>query len=366
MLIDCGAHPSVQRNSDLQEYMPAAWRTKFYPRPERYHYAHPRSEFLDGVWPDRGYPASDATLFKDYTIGHNGADCVVLVPLTRGLSPDVDLGTVICAATNDWLADKWLEDSGSGPLLVGSIRVNPHDPEGAVREIRRWRDHPLMVQVAVPLEAHEPYGKRAYFPIWAAAAEAQLPIVVNADLGAGVEFYPSPVGYFRHYIEYSAYYSMNFFYHLSSLIAEGVFGRLPRLQFVFGDGGADVLMPLMWRLDEHWRALRFEHPWTTDLPTTYLGGHVHFWAHRMEGGAGEGSAALAERMFGHSQLLLYASRYPYWTAAPPWGLKASVPAAARGKVLGAEAYGLYAKLRALRPDPSLAEPNWDATTGGRS
>ena len=125
----------------------------------------------------------------------------------------------ICRATNDWLADQWLGHEEGGEF-VGTIRIDPREPEQAVAEIKRWASHPKMVQVAVPLQAQRPYGNRDYLPVWQAAAEHGMPVLIQADGGSSIDYWPSPVGYYKLFLEYATLYPVNFSYHLVSLIAE--------------------------------------------------------------------------------------------------------------------------------------------------
>lgn len=149
------------------------------------------------------------------------------------------------------------------------------------------------------------------------------------------------MGYFRHFIEYSAFVSVNYFYHLSNLIAEGVFERLPNLRFVFADGGLDVLGPLMWRLDEHWRALRYEHPWVVHSPSEYIEPHVRFWSHRLEGPADASLASSVMEVTHAAELEMFASRYPLWTcSAPHLAVRGATPEVAE-RILAGTARELY-------------------------
>jgi predicted TIM-barrel fold metal-dependent hydrolase len=340
-IVDACAHPIVQKGNDLKNHMGEVWRQRFFPAPERYLYPHPVSDFAPGTRPEEGAPGSDRALFESQLFAE-GIETAILLPLTRGLSPDIDLGSEICAATNRWLAEVWLEETSPNGRFLGSIRVNPHDPEGAVKEIHRWSDHPGFVQIAVPMESHAPYGKRHYLPIWEAAVETGLPVAVHTDDGAGVEFPPSPVGYFRHHIEYSSFVSFNFFYHLSSLIAEGVFDRLPTLKFVFADGGADSVMAFMWRLNDHWRAVRHEQPWVKHLPTEYLRDHARFCLSRMELPEDEEALARWIDVNDGANLWLYASNYPHWSYATPQQLnEPPFPAEAFERVFRLNAADLY-------------------------
>src|SRR5262245_32659618 len=144
-VIDAAVHPALRERDELREYLSMPWRDRYFPPPERYYYPPPADELL----PDSA-AARDPELLVRRLLGEAGADLVILLPLTRGLLPDADLGAAICAATNDWLAEAWLP---SDPRLLGSIRVDPGEPERAVAEIERWAGHSQMVQVAVPMQA---------------------------------------------------------------------------------------------------------------------------------------------------------------------------------------------------------------------
>ena len=77
-------------------------------------------------------------------------------------------------------------------------------------------------------------------------------------------------------------YPMNSFYHLMSLIAEGVFERLPGLRVTFGEGAFDTLMPLLLRADMDWPITKHEIPWVKSLPSLYVQQQVRFVASRFD------------------------------------------------------------------------------------
>jgi predicted TIM-barrel fold metal-dependent hydrolase len=249
--------------------------------------------------------------------------------------PELDLGDAICRATNDWLADKWLGAANGRGRFYGAIRVNPGNPPAAVEEIERWAVDPRMVCVGVPLQSHHPYGQRQYFPVWEAAARHELPVVIKIDGGSGVDFWPTAVGFPRHYIEYSTLAPLAFAYHLISFIAEGVFERLPKLKIVFADGGHDMLAPLIWRMDKNWRPTHRDMPWSQQLPSAALEQHVRFCTHKLTGPDDSAVANDWLEMSGAGSLLLYGSRYPYHDYCAPdavlAGLKDDLRSAIAGK-----------------------------------
>ena len=166
--------------------------------------------------------------------------------MTRGNIADYLLNSRICAAVNDWLLDRWL--SPMPRAIPGTIRVNPEDVRGAVAEIERLADHPKMVQIGVPMQSREPYGKPMFEPIWEAAAAHGLPSPSHQRRQRR-RYAPTFAGHAYTYPGYAAFMPLNSFVHLATLIIDGMFGGHPDLGFVFADGGYDMLTPLMWRLD---------------------------------------------------------------------------------------------------------------------
>jgi uncharacterized protein len=241
---------------------------------------------------------------------------------------------------NDWLLDRWLEPDSTDRFL-GTIRVNPEDVKGAVAEIERLADHPKMVQVGIPLQSREPYGKPMFEPIWEAAAAHNLPVAVHINGGNGVDHAPTFAGHAYTYPGYAAFMPLNSFVHLATLIIEGTFGRIPGLRFVFADGGYDILTPLIWRLDTFWMSMRDQTPWVDRYPSEYLRDHVRFCSSALDGPT---DASQAERWLDFTDkadLLMYGSSYPHWSTSRPDDVAAGLNATQREKVLWRNASDLY-------------------------
>jgi predicted TIM-barrel fold metal-dependent hydrolase len=350
MLIDASVHPSVRRGDDLREYMEMPFKKRVFSPVHRYAYSSPKSEYHEPARPADGLPGSDVGLTEEQLFERAGVDRAILVPLTRGMNMDSSVSSAVCGATNLWLADTWLGSANDHGRFKGTIRVNPRDADHAVDEIARWADHPHMVQVGVPMAALGPYGEPSYFRIWQAAAAAHLPVVVHLDGGSGIEFPSSPVGNFRLHVEYSAFGSYSFAYHLASLIMHGVFDRLEDLVFVFGDGGIDLAMPMVWRLIADWRSGTDDHPWARQSPPSYLRDHVRFVSSRMEGPPRPEQQARWIELTDAEHLLLYGSSYPLWSYAPPSSL--ALEDGPRERILGANAAAIY---RGLSTDAPVEE-----------
>jgi len=157
--IDACVHPRP-RPGELHAYLPRAWQGRRLPAGERYYYPNPVGDYLQESYA-AGLPGSDPALTASHVFT-NGVDQAVLLPLTLGLLPDIDLLSAICAATNEWLAATWLTDA----RWKGTVRVAPSDPGAAVAEIERWAADPRFVQVGVPTQSMQLYGNRVFLPIW--------------------------------------------------------------------------------------------------------------------------------------------------------------------------------------------------------
>jgi uncharacterized protein len=337
-IVDAGVRPYFRANSEIREYLPDVFSKRGMPDVESWWYQAPGGDFHESLHA-AGYPGSDPAIVARDVLDEGGARIAILNPLTRGNLPDWRLNSAICAATNDWLAHVWLEQGD--PRFRGTIRVNPEDVPGAVAEIERWAGHPGMVQVGVPLQSREPYGKPQFLPIWEAAAGSGLPVAVQQTGGAGLEYAPTPAGHARTYPHYAAFHPLNGFVHLSTLIMDGAFDRFADLVFVFMDGGMDIVTPLIWRMDDLWVALREQTPWVERYPHEYLAGHVRFCSTLIEGPIeAEVTAPWLEQM-SKEDLQMFASSYPSWAWATPADLPAGMTAEQREKVLWRTADSLY-------------------------
>jgi predicted TIM-barrel fold metal-dependent hydrolase len=64
--------------------------------------------------------------------------------------PDVDYGSALCSAFNDYTIEHWLAKDGR---LRFAMAICTQDPDGAVREIERIGKHPQIVGVLMPTGA---------------------------------------------------------------------------------------------------------------------------------------------------------------------------------------------------------------------
>jgi uncharacterized protein len=313
-VIDASVHIFMQSNKDLRRnFMQEPYRSRGFPDYEMDWYQAPGGEYVKGA-NRSGYPGSDPAVVAEDLFGKRGVDVAILHPMTRGVMPDRHLGTAIAAAHNDMMVTRWLDHDEYGAQFRGTIRVNPDDIAGALREIDKYKDHPRVVQIGIPLQSRELFGKPQFWPLWEAAADANLPVAAHIEVGSGIAAAPTPSGNTLTYEQYLSFMALNYLYHLLNMIAEGVFERMPGLKFVWADGAADLLTPFMWRMDCFGRPHLEQTPWAPKMPSDYLPGHVFFVQGAMDG---PGDTDFAGEWFGFTgkeDMVMYGSSYPHWQA----------------------------------------------------
>lgn len=342
-VIDASVHVLFRDNADTRSYLREPFSSRGFPDYEMdwYGYGAPDGEYSPDV--SQGstrWPASEVELVARDLFERRGVDIAVLHPSGRGNIPDRHLHTALCAATNEMLVERWLESAEFGDRFRGTIKVNVEDVDGAVKEIRRWASHPRVVQVGLPLQTRDLYGHPRFSPIWEAACEAGLPVAVHVEEGCGTDMPPTPSGHARTYPQYFSFMSLNYLYHLMNMIAEGVFEAYP-LKVVWGDGGADLLTPFIWRMDVFGRPHLEQTPWAPEMPSAYLPEHVYFVHNSVDGPTDPSITAEWLAMTGKDDMVMYGSSYPHWHTAGPDSIPDGLTAEQREKLLFRNAATLY-------------------------
>ena len=171
------------------------------------------------------------------------------------------------------------------------------------------------MQIGIPLQSRELYGKPQFWPLWEAAVDADLPVAVHIEVGAGIAFPPTPSGKARTYEQYLSFMSLNYLYHLMNMIAEGVFEKDADVKFVWADGAGDMLTPFMWRMDCFGRPHLEQTPWAPKMPSDYLPGPRLLRPGRLDG---PGDTEFAGEWFGFTgkdDMTMFGSSYPHWNLA---------------------------------------------------
>ncbi|WP_238392278.1 amidohydrolase family protein [Paenibacillus antri] len=317
-IIDCDVHPYPKSVDEIRSYMQEPWKSRYRGSGRGFFDNPVHGMRLDATPPNGGGAGTDPDFVREQLLKPFGHEYAVLMPRAFcNLLPDPDYATAIAAAYNEWLADTWLGKHNADGVFKGSITIAHQDPHAAAREIERWAGHPHFVQVMTDSGARAPFGQRQYYPIYEACEKHGLPFAIHPGTdGMGINVQPSP-GYPTHYIEWHTCLSLAFQAHLVSFLTEGVFERFPGFKIVLVEGGVSWLPGLMWRLDQEYKALRYEVPWMTKRPSEYLRDHVRISSQPLERPDDDGHLLQMLTMMDAEHILMFASDYPHWDFDSP-------------------------------------------------
>ena len=249
-----------------------------------FHAANPHPLYVtqtsrrDAWPPGGGLPGSDLAFMRAQHLDPNNIACGIMIPLFGGTaSRNLEFGAALCSAVNQWQIAEFISQE---PRLRGSIQVPAEDTETAVAEIERHAGNSGFVQVQVGSSTIEPVGRKRYWPIFAAAECAGLPIGMHVGGSSG---HPrSGGGWPSFYVE--AHYDLTHTTQaqITSMVLEGVFERFPSLKVVLIEGGFGWAPPLAWRLDRLWAQMRDEVPYVKRPPSEYMREHLYYTTQPME------------------------------------------------------------------------------------
>jgi predicted TIM-barrel fold metal-dependent hydrolase len=315
-VIDSDIHPTMDPKR-VVDFLSEPWKTRYG--------SGNRGPGTQGYWNSAGFIQADAitddgdliashptTLSSQFFDAHNlefgvlnAESCIHI-----GVGPEQAWGAAVISAMNDVMIEDWLP---SDPRFVASLNVGPSDPILAAEEIHRIGDHPQLVQVMMGSGARIPYGQRFYHPIYEAAVKYDLPVAIHpGNEGVGITGPTNGAGYASSYMEWHTTLVTSYISHLVSLITEGTFQKFPTLKFVMVEGGLSWLPPLMWRLDKNWKALRLQHPWLVEKPSTYIQRHLRLTTQPIEEPDDPKHLRAILEMFDVSNMVMFSSDFPHW------------------------------------------------------
>jgi uncharacterized protein len=213
----------------------------------------------------------------------------------------------LCSAVNDWLRAEWLQRD---ERLRAYMSIPTLDPGAAVREVERVGSEPGFVGVLVPVRTETRWGNQRFHELHEAIAGHDLVLALHAWGRAGGA--PTPTGfthtYFEDYLSNSQFIAQA---QVLSLVAEGVFDRVPNLRVVLLECGFSWLPPLLWRFDKDWKAVWREVPWVKAKPSEYVRRHFRAATAPAQLPADPDQAAQLAEMLGASEMLVFASDFPH-------------------------------------------------------
>ncbi|MQB02298.1 MAG: amidohydrolase family protein [Actinobacteria bacterium] len=185
---------------------------------------------------------------------------------------DHAMAAVLCSAMNDHMATT--ASRYDGMRMCATVDIL--DPAEAVRELERVGGRYPIGAVLVPPRGTILLGDPYYHPVFEAAVDLGVPIIVHPSGAEGAYFGGPTLGvgpvrssYLRGTVQYQVAES-----NLFDLVFSGTFERYRQLCIIFAHWGYRWVPPAFWRMESEWRAFRLEAPWLTRSPWEYLAGNV--------------------------------------------------------------------------------------------
>ena len=241
---------------------------------------------------------------------------------------------------------RWMQDycSDYPQRLGGVILTCARDVKAGVEEIRRWGKS----RWAWGVMAYAPYGMPLDHPdlepIWAAAAEHDLCVVLHT-FTVMPPYAPGGLDTWENlFIQRSAAHPWCGMRNMASIIGSGVMDRYPKLRVATLEAGHGWLPFWMKRIDEHYETIRAALPALKMKPSEYVMSGRYFQS--IEVPEGEALTKAVMDLVG-DDVLMYASDYPHGESHYPetvgLALAWDLPEARRRKLMWDNAVKLYTR-----------------------
>ena len=321
MIFDCDVHNSSPMEVVL-DYLDEPYRSEV----ARFGYRKlfPGIRWEDGgsradaTAPDGRRGGSDPAWTAEDHLDRRGIARAVLSHNSGAVAgiPDPDYAAAVCRATNDAALAYWLA-ADDRYLMTACVALQ--DPQQAAAEVERLGGHPRVVAAGIFATAHRiPLGQRFYWPLFAAAERAGLPLHVHPSTTSVIANAASlPTGMATNYLQSHTCLPQFYMSDLVSLVLEGVFERFPGLRVILVEGGVSWLPHVMWRMDKEYQALRHEAPFLRRLPSAYVRDHVRLTTQPIEEPPRARQLVQIYEMVDAARTLLFASDYPHFDADEP-------------------------------------------------
>jgi predicted TIM-barrel fold metal-dependent hydrolase len=344
---------------DFLAHMDSRWRQEFEARGIRFHarardrYNHPEKTYRADSALESGDPAgSDPKVTIAQMLDPHGITCALLLPQQiYGVTAwgDTSAAYAFEAANNDYFRETWL---GADQRFTLALTVSPHDPHAAAAEIRRCGGDPGILGVQLLL-MDRMLGDRSFDPIYEAACELDLPIVVHQSGSEGCYTSSQTVagGAPRSYGERHVVLTQVGVANVVDLIVGGAFERFPQLRVLMVEWGFSWLQALMDRMDFWWDRDPGAAPLVKKRPSEYVLEHITFSTQPLDE---PDTGQAAEVLFADprlDELILFSSDYPHYDADDPtFVLRSKVPGRLRDAICFENARRVFGDV-ALGPVP---------------
>lgn len=240
-----------------------------------------------------------------------GLDHSVLTPNGGIATINNDQTAVAWAsAYNAYLADRFLD---ADDRLSTTIAVANQKPDRAAEEIDRWGDESGVVGVQMPgAGLIPPAGHWSYEPIYEAALDHDLPVVMHSHDNQAAVTFPVQRRWSETFTESHAFtFPAEAMWHLISLVCNGVPEKYPDLDFVLQEPGFEWLPWMMWRLDDHYLQNSEDLPVLSKPPSEYIKENFHLTTQPLGHTDNAQHMGWAMEMAGAGETLMYSTDHPH-------------------------------------------------------
>lgn len=236
-----------------------------------------------------GFAPGDSFYFPMYAGGGDGGRAVWDVPQMReeldkisvnigilfpdhllklAVHPRADYAAALARAYNAWMVDRWCTREQG---ILGCIIACNQDPLDAAREIEKYAKEPTVVGVYLPTAGVNPlWGSRKYDPIFQAAQDADLPVLLHSVTVVHPVF-PAQLHEFQTEMgQHTVSHMFAMMANMTSMIETGVCERYPDLRVAFTEAGVSWVPAMAHRLDKEYMELRRFVPILKKRPSHYL------------------------------------------------------------------------------------------------
>jgi uncharacterized protein len=244
-----------------------------------------------------------------------GIDVIVLIPsymLTLADVQNREHAVAVCEGFAEYMLEHCVAPEKG---IYTSIVAPMQDPVKAGELIRKYGARDGVCAVTIPCGVHPPIGSPDYNPVYEAAEDLGLPIIVHADFKGPDEsrYQPFPRWLEAHALDMVFGVAIS----MTSVIVEGVPERFPNLQFVFQEAGVMWLPGILARLDTEYLRRREDAPLLQRLPSEYLGDRVFISSQPIDTPRRVKDLSSTFEMIDARNSLMFASDWPHYDYDEP-------------------------------------------------
>jgi predicted TIM-barrel fold metal-dependent hydrolase len=269
-------------------------------------------------------------------------DAAIVFPdhlLSLAMIREPSFAVAVARAYNQWLYERWLLEE---PMLKGAVVVPPQDPAAGAAEIRRHGSRREFACVYLPASGLKIlYGHEWYDPVYEAAVETGLPVVVHS-VEAVYPTFPFQLQDFRTSLAVHALaHPLAMVANMVSMIETGVPIRFPDLRIAFMEAGTSWVPWVANRLDKEYVERRREVPLLQERPSHYVK-RFHYGTQPIEEPERAAEVVRLFELFDGENRAMFASDWPHHDFDHPqhvFGLPFSPEA--RRKIMGENAIRFF-------------------------